>query len=51
MVDEDVWSSIIENIYKIKGHREYYVNPMVDGEFIWQSLKLYDTILVDAIEI
>jgi hypothetical protein len=30
-VDEDACSSIIENIYKITGRREDYINPIVDG--------------------
>ena len=32
LVDEDAWSSIIENIYKITRCKEYYINPTVDGE-------------------
>jgi hypothetical protein len=31
-MDEDAWSSIIDNIYKIAGHREDYINPTIDGE-------------------
>jgi hypothetical protein len=34
-VDEDVQSSIIENIYKIIGNRVDYINPTVDGELSW----------------
>jgi hypothetical protein len=31
-LDEDAHRSTIENIYKITGHREDYINPTVDGE-------------------
>jgi hypothetical protein len=50
LVDEDAQSSIIENIYKITGHREDYVNPTVDGELSWRSMKSYDTDSDDAME-
>jgi hypothetical protein len=32
LVDQDAQSSVIENIYKITGCREYYINPIADGE-------------------
>jgi hypothetical protein len=41
-VDEDVWSSIIENIYKILGCREDYIKSPADGELSWRSVKSYD---------
>jgi hypothetical protein len=31
-VDEDAQSSRVENIYKVTGHREDYINPTIDGE-------------------
>jgi hypothetical protein len=31
IVDEDAWSLVIENIYKIIGRKEDYKNPTVDG--------------------
>jgi galactose-1-phosphate uridylyltransferase len=49
-VDEDAQMSIIENIYKIMGHKEYYVNPMVDGKLSWRSVKSYDINLEDTME-
>jgi hypothetical protein len=30
-MDEDAWRSIIENIYKITGCREDYINPITNG--------------------
>ena len=32
LVDEDEQSFLIENIYKITGCKEYYINPTTDGE-------------------
>jgi hypothetical protein len=49
-VDEDAWSSTIENIYKITGYREDYINPTTDGELSWRSVKSYDTDSEDAME-
>jgi hypothetical protein len=40
---EDARSSVIENICKITGYMEYYVNPTVDGELSWRRVKSYDT--------
>jgi len=34
-VDEDTCIYIIENIYKINGNREEYINPTVYGDLIW----------------
>jgi hypothetical protein len=48
-VDEDAWSSIIENIYKITSHREDYNNPTADGELSWRSIKSYDADFEDTI--
>jgi hypothetical protein len=42
-VNEDDQSSIIENIYQTTGHIEDYINPTVDGELSWTSVKSYDT--------
>jgi hypothetical protein len=42
-MDEDAWSLVIENIYKIMGCREDYINPTTDGELSWRSVKSYDT--------
>jgi hypothetical protein len=42
-VDEDERISVIENIYKITGPMEDYINPTIDGELSWQSIKSYDT--------
>jgi hypothetical protein len=49
-VNEDAQSSIIENIYQITGHREDYINPTVDGELSWRSVKSYDIDSEDAME-
>jgi hypothetical protein len=48
--DEDAWNSIIMNIYKITGCREYYANPTVDGELSWRSMESYDTDSKDAMK-
>jgi hypothetical protein len=48
MIDEDVQSSIIENIYNIMGCREYYFNPTTNGELSWRSVKSHDYDLDDA---
>jgi hypothetical protein len=42
LMNEDVQSSIIENIYKIMGHKKDYINPLVDGELSWRSVNFYD---------
>jgi hypothetical protein len=49
-INKDVWSSIIENIYKITGHREDYVNPTTDEELSWSSFRSYDTYSKDALD-
>jgi hypothetical protein len=49
-VDEDAQSSVIENIYKIMGHREDYINPTTDGELSWRSVKSYDMDSEDAMD-
>jgi hypothetical protein len=48
LIDEDARSSIIENIYKITGRKKDYINPTVDGELSWRSMKSYDIDLEDA---
>lgn len=50
IVNEDVQSSIIENIYQITGCREDYINSIIDGELSWRSVKSYNTNSEDAIE-
>lgn len=50
IVNEDVQSSIIENIYQITGHREDYINSIIDGELSWRSVKSYNTNSEDAME-
>jgi hypothetical protein len=50
-VDDDAWSSVIENIYNITGCREDYINPTADGELSWRSIKSYDIDSEDAMEI
>jgi hypothetical protein len=50
LVDEDVWSLRVENIYKVTGHREDYINPTIDGELSWRSVKYYDTDSEDALD-
>lgn len=50
IVNEDVQSSIIENIYQITGRREDYINSIIDGELSWRSVKSYNTNSEDAIE-
>jgi hypothetical protein len=50
-VNEDAQSSIIENIYQITRHKEYYINPLADGELSWRSVKSYDVNSKDAMEI
>jgi hypothetical protein len=32
LMDEDAQSSAIENIHKIMGHGECYINPTANGE-------------------
>jgi len=49
-MNEDAKSSIIEKIYQITGHKEYYINPTVDGEMSWRSVKSYDIDLEDSME-
>lgn len=49
-IDEDAQSSIIENIYKIIGLKEDYINPTADGELSWSSMKSYDIDLEDTME-
>jgi hypothetical protein len=43
LVDEDAWSLVIQNIYKIAGHKEDYINPTTNGDLSWRSVKYYDT--------
>jgi hypothetical protein len=50
LVDEDVEISVIENIYRITGYREEYINPTLDGELSWLSVKSYDIYSKDALE-
>jgi hypothetical protein len=50
LVDEDAQSSSIENIYKVMGHREDYINPTADGELRWRSVKYYDMDSEDALD-
>jgi hypothetical protein len=50
MIGEYAWISVIKNIYNIMGSREYYVNPMVDGELSWRSLDSYDIDSDDTME-
>jgi hypothetical protein len=49
-VNENAYIFVIENIYEITGHGEYYINPMVDGEMSWTSVKSYDTDSKDSTE-
>jgi hypothetical protein len=42
MVYENAQRLVIKNIYKITGCREYYVNPMMDGELRWRSVNSYE---------
>jgi hypothetical protein len=49
-VDEDAWSSGIENIYKVTWRREDYINPIVYGELSWRSVKSYDMDFEDALD-
>jgi hypothetical protein len=39
LVDEDVQSYVIENIYKIRRHIEDYVNPIADVKLSWRNVK------------
>jgi hypothetical protein len=41
-MDEDAWSLVIENIYKITRCREDYINPTTDRDLSWRSFKSYD---------
>jgi hypothetical protein len=41
-LDEDARIPTIEKIYKITRHRENYINPTVDGELSWWSVKSYE---------
>jgi hypothetical protein len=49
-MDEDMWILVIENIYKIIGHREDYINPTIDSELSQSSVNSYDTNSEDAME-
>lgn len=42
-LNEDLWVLVVENIYKVTGCREDYVNPTMDEELSWRSVKSYDT--------
>jgi hypothetical protein len=50
LMDEDAQSSANENVYKIMGQREDYINPTTDGELSWISVKSYDTESEDAMK-
>jgi hypothetical protein len=50
LMDENAWSSIIENIYQIIKCMEDYINPTVDGELSWRSVNSYDIDCKDAME-
>jgi hypothetical protein len=49
-VDEDAQRLVIKNIYKIIGNHKYYVNPMMDGELSWRSVKSYEIDSDDTLE-
>jgi hypothetical protein len=40
----------IENIYKVMGCREDYINPTTNGELSWRSVKSYDMDSEDALD-
>jgi hypothetical protein len=50
LVDEDAQSSTIESICKVMGCMEDYINPTVDGELSWRSVKYYDKDSEDALD-
>jgi hypothetical protein len=37
-MDEDAWSFVVQNIYKITGHIEDYINLTADRELSWRSV-------------
>jgi hypothetical protein len=41
-MDEYGWRSTIENIYNIIGYRDDYINPTIDGELSWRTIKSYN---------
>jgi hypothetical protein len=47
---EDAQRSGIENILKVMGSREDYINPSVDGKLSWRSVKYYDMDFEDALD-
>jgi hypothetical protein len=49
-VNEEVQSSAIENIYKVTGHREDYINPTANRELSWRSVNSYDTNYENALD-
>jgi hypothetical protein len=49
-LDEEVKILIIENIYKIIGHKEDYINPTTNRYLIWRSVKYHDMDSTDAME-
>jgi hypothetical protein len=49
-MNEDVYISIIKNIYNIMGCREYYINPTTDGELRWRIVHSYDKNSEEAME-
>jgi hypothetical protein len=51
LVNEDMESSIIENIYNVTRHKEDYVNPIANGELSWRSVHSHDIDLEDAMDI
>jgi hypothetical protein len=50
LVDEDVWSLRVENIYKVTRCREDYINLTTDGELSWRSVKYYDMDSDDSLD-
>jgi hypothetical protein len=44
-INEEAWILVIKNIYKITRCNDDYINPTVDGELSWRSVKSYDTVL------
>jgi hypothetical protein len=49
-VDEDAHNYPIENIYKITGCREDYINPTLDGELSWKTVNSYDIDSTNTVE-
>jgi hypothetical protein len=51
LVNEDAQSLRVENIYKVMGCKEDYINPTANKELSWRSVKSYDTDSKDALDI